>query len=120
MNDTRQIESPDSLELLRTRCPECGYQTAVAVWCHDPSCCNQSPWGFLVEELASAQAARGFPVFAVRYPAPLPPYSPDLLVRVWRAGNLKPVFEGRHEDAAQFAARHDCPARNTTTEGTST
>ena len=56
MNDTRQIESPDSLELLRTRCPECGYQVAVAVWCHDPACCNQSPWGFLVEELTSAQA----------------------------------------------------------------
>jgi len=115
VNDTRQIESPDSLELIRTRCPECGYQVAVAIWCHDPACCNQSPWRFLAEELTSAQAARGVPVFAVRYPHPLPPYSPDLPVRVWRAGNLKPVFEGRSEDAARFGARHDCPGRDTTT-----
>jgi hypothetical protein len=57
-------------------------------------------------------------VFAVRYPDPLPPYSPDIPVRVWRAGNLKPVFEGRLEDAAQFEARHDCPRRGTTTERT--
>lgn len=112
----RQIESPDSLELLRTRCPDCGYQVAVAVWCRDPSCCNQSPWGFLVEDLASAQAARGIPVFAVRYPHPLPPYSPDIPVQVWRAGGLEPVFEGRLEEAIEFEARHDCPGRETITE----
>jgi hypothetical protein len=53
----RQIESPDNLELLRTHCPDCGYQVAIAVWCHDPGCCTQSPFGFLVGELASAQAA---------------------------------------------------------------
>jgi hypothetical protein len=87
VNAGRQIESPDSLELLRTRCPECGHQVAVAIWCHDPACCNQSPFGFLIEELATAQAARGFPVFAVRYPEPLPSYSPDLPVRVWCAGS---------------------------------
>lgn len=45
VKDARQIESPDSLELLRTRCPGCGYQVAVAVWCRDPACCSQSPWG---------------------------------------------------------------------------
>ena len=67
VKNARQIESPDSLELLRTCCPECGYQFAVAVWCRDPACCNH-PLGFLVEELASAQAARAVPVFAVRYP----------------------------------------------------
>jgi len=44
---TRQIESPDSLELLRIRCPECSHQTAVAVWCHDPACCSQSLCGSL-------------------------------------------------------------------------
>jgi hypothetical protein len=92
VNATRQIESPDSMELLRTCCPECGHRFAVAVWCRDPACCNQSPWGFLAEELASAQAAGGVPVFAVRYPDPLPPHSPDIPVRVWRAGSLKPVF----------------------------
>lgn len=111
MNDTRQIESPDSLELLRPRCPDCGYQVAVAMWCHDPACCSQSPFSFLIEELATAQAARGVPVLAIRYPHPLPSsYSPDMAVRVWRAGNLTPAFEGRLEDAAQFEMLHDCPA----------
>jgi hypothetical protein len=119
VNDTRQIESPDSLELLRTSCPDCRYQVAIAVWCRDPACCNQSPFGFLVEELMSAQAARGVPVFAVRYPDPLPPFSHDVPVRVWRAGNLKPAFEGRLEDAVQFEARHDCPGRDTTERTTS-
>ena len=47
MKGTRQIESPDSLELLRIRCPECSHQTAVAVWCHDPACCSQSLCGSL-------------------------------------------------------------------------
>ena len=120
MNDTLHIESPDSLELLRTRCPGCSHQFAIAVWCRDPSCCNQSPFGFLVEDLASAQAARGIPVFAVRYPHPLPPYSPDLPVRVWRAGSLKPAFEGRLEDAVRFEARHDCPGPGATTKRTAT
>lgn len=119
MNGPCPIESPDSLALLRTSCPACGYQVAVAVWCRDPACCNQSAFGFLVEELASAQAARGFPVFAVRYPDPLPPFSPDVPVRVWRAGNLQPAFEGRLEDAIQFEARHDCPSRETITGETS-
>jgi len=115
MNDTRQIESPDRLELTRARCPQCGYQVAIAVWCHDPACCIQSPFEFLAEVLAAAQAARrGIPVFAVRYPDPLPPYSPDVPVRVWRAGQLKPAFEGRLEDATQFEMRHDCPAPDTT------
>lgn len=115
MNATRQIESPDSLELVRTCCTDCSYQVAVAVWCHDPVCCNQSPFGFLVEELASAQAARGVPVFVVRYPHPLPPYSPDVPIQVWRAGNLKPAFEGRLEDATRFEMLHDCPHRETAT-----
>ena len=74
-----------------------------------PGMLQPVPVGFLVEELESAQAARGVPVFAVRYPDPLPPYSPDVPVRVWRAGNLKPVFEGRLEAAAHFEARHDWP-----------
>jgi hypothetical protein len=109
VNDTRQIESPDHLELIRTGCRSCAYRIAVAIWCHDPACCNQSPWEFLVEELMAAQAHRGFPVFAARGPDPLPPYSPDIPTRVWRAGNVKPVFEGRHRDAMRFTVRHDCP-----------
>jgi len=60
VNAAAQIDSPDSLELLRTGCPERGYQIAVAVGCHALACCNQSqsqsPFGFLIEELASAQA----------------------------------------------------------------
>jgi hypothetical protein len=118
VSGTRQIESPDALELQRASCPRgCGYQVAIAVWCRDPSCCNQSPFGFVIEELASAQAARAIPVFAVRYPYPLPPYSPDLQVRVWRAGSLKPAFEGRLEDAVQFEVRHDCPEAPVAPEG---
>lgn len=113
MSATRQIESPDHLELIRTWCRACPYQVAVAVWCHNPACCNQSPFGFLIEDLAAAQAARRIPVFAIRYPNPLPPYSPDLPVRVWRAGSLKPAFEGRLEDAMQFEIRHDCPEETT-------
>jgi hypothetical protein len=114
----RRIDSPDSLELIRTRCPDCGYQVAVAIWCHNPKCCNQSPFGFLVEELALAQAARRFNVFAVRYPHPLPAYSPDVPVRVWRAGSAESVFEGRLEDAVRFGVRHDCSGRDTTEETT--
>jgi hypothetical protein len=111
MNDSRRIESPDRLEPVRTHCPDCGYEVAVAVWCHDPACCTQSPFGFLVEELAAARAARrGVPMFAVRYPHPLP-YSPAVPVRVWRAGSVKPAFEGRLEDAVRFEMRHDCPGR---------
>jgi hypothetical protein len=54
-----QIESPDRLELVRTHCPDCGYEVGIATWSRDPACCCQSPFGFLVEELATAQAARG-------------------------------------------------------------
>lgn len=106
---TRQIESPDGRELHRTRCAECGYEIAIAAWCHDPSCCHQSPEMF-VDGLVSAEAARGIPVFAVRYPNPLPPYSDDLEVRVWRAGEITPAFTGPVADAVRFEMQHDCPA----------
>jgi|SRR5271157_1438377 len=105
---TRLIESPDGRELQRFSCPKCGYAIAAAVWCRG-RCCDQSPEGFL-DALLPAEAIRGIPVFAVRYPDPLPSYSPDIQVRIWRAGNLTPVFTGTLEDATRFEMQHDCPA----------
>ena len=102
-----QIASPDGRELQRAWCPHCDYGIASTPWCHDPACCDQSPERFL-EALLVAEATRGVPVFAVRYPDPLPPYSPEIPVRVWRAGGLTPVFAGRLADAVLFEIQHDC------------
>ena len=114
---TTLIESSDDRQLLRPRCPKgCGYEVAIAIWCHDAACCNQSPFGFVLEALGSAQAVRGIPVFALRFldPVPADGYDPDVRVRVWRAGCLSPVFTGRSPDAARFEMQHDCQARSVT------
>lgn len=112
MSTRQQTESPDGRELVRISCPKCGHQVAIAIWCHNPACCDQSPEGF-IDTLLPAEAARGVPVFAVRYLDPLPPpgeYSPDVRVRIWRPGNLTPVFTGTDADAIRFEMQHDCPA----------
>jgi hypothetical protein len=104
---TREIESPDGRALQRFWCPEgCGYSIATAIWCSDPACCDQSPEGF-IDALVSAEAVRGMPVFAVRF---LGAGAPDTRVRIWRAGNLTPVFTGPLGCAVQFEMDHDCPA----------
>jgi hypothetical protein len=82
----------------------------MATWCQQPECCDPDLASFLANLLAEERET-GLPTFASRFLDPDPGgYSPDLTVRVWRAGHIEPVWPGPIGQAPMAVMRHACPS----------
>jgi hypothetical protein len=101
------VTSPDGRHLQRLSCRACSHDVTVAIWCHDPGCCEQDPARFIAS-LRAAGTALGTRVYAVRYLNPAAA-DPAAQVSVWRDGDPGPLFTGTAADAVAFTMRHDCP-----------
>lgn len=99
--------SGTSTELLRVSCAPCGYTIRMAIWCRDPQCCDQDLVSFL-DALAAGEQQDGVPAYATRFTEDTGEYSPDLLVRVWAARSIVPIFGGQLREAQRFVMRHVC------------
>lgn len=72
----------------------CVYTVRMAIWCHDPACCDPDLATFLARLLAEERAT-GLPTCGSRFLEDPGEYAPTLRVRVWRAGRIEPVYTGR-------------------------
>jgi hypothetical protein len=89
----------------------CGYTVRMAIWCHDPACCDPDLATFLTRLLAEEQET-GLPTFGARVLEDPGEYAPGIQVRVWRAGSIEPVYTGPVGESPAVVMQHACPAGN--------
>jgi hypothetical protein len=103
----RRTGGADADKVQTRCCPRCGYAIQVAIWCRDPACCDPDLASFLAVLLAGERQS-GLATFALRILHDPGEYSPDMPIRVWRAGNLTPLYAGPISEAPAATMEHAC------------
>jgi hypothetical protein len=81
----------------------------MAIWCHDPGCCDPDLATFLGGLLAEERET-GLPTFGARFLEDWGEYAPAMPVRVWRAGSIDPVYTGPVGESPAVVMQHACTA----------